>query len=317
MKIYVTGGSGLVGSNLIKVALERYQARVLATMHRWHPPQPVGYEVSTVDMNDQDLVLRSVHEFGPDALVHCAVVNDLPLIYRNRHFGWQAYVESTKYLTRAANEVGAKMILISSDWVFDGTQSMADETTPPNPVNYYGVLKLAAETLLAAMGQNWAVARTAGVNGLNWARPGLETRQNPGFGNLAVAAAQTLQDGQPFTVWQGEVNQRGTPTLASELGEMIMHIIDGNACGIFHCCGGESATRLELAQATARAFNLDTGLIRVGLPDQATMDSLAGIPIPRDTSLSADYTARKLGYVLPTLAEMLASLRTQMVHGRF
>jgi dTDP-4-dehydrorhamnose reductase len=315
-RIYVTGGSGLVGSNLIKVAVERYHARVFATMHRWHPPQATEYEFGTVDITNRDQVLRSVQEFGPDAIIHCAVVFDLPLIYSNRHVGWQAYVESARHLVEAANDVGAKIIQISSDWVFDGTQSIADETTPPNPINYYGVLKLTAETLVSAMAQDWAVARTAGVNGVHWARPAYTMKQNPGFGNLATAIAHSLGEGQSFTVWQGEVNWRGTPTLASELGEMIMRIINRNGQGIFHCCGGESVSRLELVQAAARALDLDPALIRVGPPDRATTDALTGIPIPRDTSLSSDRTARSLAYTPPTLIQALDSLRTQMETGR-
>ena len=135
-KIYVTGGTGLVGCNVLKVAIERHQAHVFATLHRWRPAGPQDYEHGIVDLHDRDQVLQSVRAFAPDAIVHCAALLDLPLIYRDRALGWQSYVESTRFLTEAANEVGAKMILISSDWVFDGTQRMATETTPPNPINY-------------------------------------------------------------------------------------------------------------------------------------------------------------------------------------
>jgi len=141
MKIYVTGGTGLVGSNVIKVAVERHQARVFATVHKSWPSSPVPFEYATVDTCKRDQVLETVCAFEPQAIVHCAALNDLPIIYRERKLGWRSYVESTRFLTQAANEVGAKMILVSSDWVFDGTQTLADETTPPNPINYYGVPK--------------------------------------------------------------------------------------------------------------------------------------------------------------------------------
>ncbi|MGD8517624.1 MAG: sugar nucleotide-binding protein [Anaerolineae bacterium] len=312
MKIYITGGSGLVGSNVLKVAVEGYQARVFATMHHWQPRAPTAYEYGVVDVNDRDQVLESVRAFEPEAIVHCAALLDLALLYDQRELGWQVFVESTRYLTEAANEVGAKMILLSSDWVFDGTQTMADETTPPNPINYYGVLKVVGETLLSAMGHNWAVARIAGVNGVHWARPELPLTQNAGFGNLAPAAAITLRAGQPFTVWQGAVNMRGTPTLASEIGEMVLRIIEKDCCGIFHCCGAESATRLELVRATAEVFGLDQDLIQVGAPDPVDPASLTGIPVPTDTSLSQSYTTQQLGYTPSGLHEALERLRQQM-----
>ncbi len=316
MKIYVTGGTGLVGSNVLKVAIERHKARVFATVHKWQPKPSIDCAYGPVDIHDPDQVLQSVLAFQPDAIVHCAVVNDLPRIYGDRALGWQSYVESTRYLTQAANEAGAKMILISSDWVFDGTQAPASETTPPNPINYYGVLKVVGETLLAATGDNWAVARVAGVNGVHWARRNLAQTQNAGLGNLALAVAGSLGQGQRFALWQGDINMRGNPTLATEIGEMVMRIIDMDQCGIFHCCGGESATRLELAKATAQVFGLDAGLIQPSLPDATDAASLTGIPVPRDTSLDATNTATRLAYQPPDLAQSLGMLRRQLETGR-
>ena len=315
MKIYVTGGTGLVGSNLLRVAVECHRAEVLATAHRWQPAPYVDCEYGQVDVHDPDQVLQSVLAFRPDAIVHCAVVNDLPRIYGDRTLGWKAYVESTRYLTQAANQVGAKMILLSSDWVFDGTQAQADEATPPNPINYYGVLKVVGETLLAATGDNWAVARVAGVNGVHWARPDLVLSQNAGLGNLALAIVGALGQNRSFSLWQGEVNSRGNPTLATEIGEMLMRIIQTDQSGIFHCCGGESATRLELAEATAQVFGLDAALIEPGSPDASDPASLTGIPVPQDTSLDFSSTANRLAYQPPNLAQSLHMLRQQLEKG--
>jgi dTDP-4-dehydrorhamnose reductase len=316
MKIYVTGGTGLVGSNLLRVAVERYKVNVFATVHRWQPKPFADCVYGVVDVHDQDQVLRSVNAFRPDAIVHCAAVLDLHRIYQDRALGWQSYVQSTRYLTRAANEVGAKLILISSDWVFDGTQTLADETTPPNPINYYGVLKVVGETLVAASGKNWAVARVAGVNGKNWARPKLTLSQNAGFGNLALAVANILHQNQPFALWQGDVNMRGNATLATEIGEMLLRIIDRDLSGIFHCCGEESATRLELAKATAQVFELDADLIQPSPPDPTDPNSLTGIPVPKDTSLDSSSTVRRLAYQPPGLVQSLKMLRQQLETGR-
>jgi dTDP-4-dehydrorhamnose reductase len=317
MKIYITGGTGLVGSNVIKVGVERHKAQVFATVHKWQPEVSMGCEYGPVDVQDPEQIFRSVRAFQPDAIVHCAAVLDLHRIYQDRALGWQSYVESTRYLTQAAKEAGAKMILISSDWVFDGTQAPAKETTPPNPINYYGVLKVVSETLLAATGDNWAVARVAGVSGVHWARPYLAQTQNAGFGNLVLAVAERLEQSQPFALWEGDsINMRGNATLASEIGEMIVRIIDTDQCGIFHCCGGESATRLELARATAQVFGLDANLIQPCPPDPSDSDSLTGIPVPKDTSLESSSTANRLAYQPLGLLESLGKLRQQLETGR-
>ena len=316
MKIYVTGGTGLVGSNLLRVAVERHRAEVFATVHRWQPALSIDCEYGQVDVQDPDQVLQSVLAFRPDAIVHCAVVNDLPRIYGDRRLGWNSYVESTRHLIQAANQIGARMILLSSDWVFDGTQAPAGEATPPNPINYYGVLKVVGETLLAATGDNWAVARVAGVNGVHWARPDLVLSQNAGLGNLALAVAGALGQNRSFSLWQGDVNTRGNPTLATEIGEMIVRIIQMGQSGIFHCCGGESATRLELAETTAQVFGLDADLIEPSSPDPSDPASLTGIPVPQDTSLDFSSTARRLAYQPRDLAQSLHMLRQQLETGK-
>ena len=316
MKLYITGGTGLVGSNLLRVAVERHGAEVFATVHRRQPELSVDCLYGLVDVHDPGQVLDSVRVFQPDAIVHCAIVNDLPRIYADRALGWLSYVESTRHLTRAANEIGAKMILVSSDWVFDGTQALADEATPPNPINYYGVLKVVGETLLAVAGGNWAVARVAGVNGVHWARREFVASQNAGLGNLALAVAGALGGKQPFSLWQGDVNMRGNPTLATEIGEMIVRIIERDQRGTFHCCGGQVATRLEMAEATAQVFGLDPNLIRPSAPDRSDPASLTGIPVPKDTGLDISSTVRRLAYQPSDLVQSLQKLRQQLETGQ-
>jgi dTDP-4-dehydrorhamnose reductase len=315
MKIYVTGGTGLVGSNVLRVAIERHKARVFATVHAQPLRPAIDCAYGAVDVHDADQVLQSVCTFQPDAIVHCAIVNDLPRIYGDRALGWKSYVEATHHLIRAANEAGAKLILLSSDWVFDGTQAPADENTPPNPINYYGVLKVVGETLLAAKCSDWAVARVAGVNGVPWARRNAALGQNAGLGSLALAVASALGQDQPFALWEGDVNMRGNPTLATEIGEMIVRIIETDLRGTFHCCGGESATRWDLAKATAHVFGLDTSLIRGTSPDAHDPASLTGIPVPRDTRLDFRSTAERLGYQPIDLVEALHQLRRQLETG--
>ena len=312
MKLYITGGTGSVGSNVIKVATERHGVDVFATTHLRQPLPPIAYAYGAVDMCNREQVISSVRAYAPDSIVHCAILNDHKLMYQDRQQGWNAYVNSTRYLAEAANQVGAKMILISTDWVFDGTQAPADESTPPNPINFYGVLKVVGETLLAAKCENWAVARVSGVNGVHWARPERQVQQDIGFGNLMVSVVDVLRKNKPYTVWGGAVNLRATPTLASEIGELVMRIITLDKTGIFHCCGGESATRFDLACKTAEGFGLDAGMLRKGASDVHTLGFPDIYCVPKDTSLNAEHTSRQLEYPLLDLNEAIGELRRQM-----
>lgn len=309
MKFLVTGGSGLLGSNVVRVARERYDADVTMTVHTWRPNEATGVEWVPLDLVDSEQVTACVRQVQPDAIVHTAIVNDLPLMYRDRRLAWDAYVTATRTLVENANAVGAKMLLVSTDWVFDGEQGGSDERMPPNPVNYYGVLKLVCETLVQESAANGAIARVAGVNGINWARPDRIPTQNAGFGDLAAAVVHTLTAGEPFTVWEGDINMVATPSLASDCAEMIVRIVERDGVGIFHCCGGESVSRMDLASAAAEMFDLDPELIRPGPPQLGVLE---GTPFPRDTSLSAQTTAAALDHDLLSLRQWLGELRQQM-----
>lgn len=313
MRLFVTGGTGFVGSNIVKVAIEKHGAAVTTSAHSWQPSGSEKFDVVHVDMTDSDALRGAVESAAPDAVIHAAILNDFPLMYADRDLAWKSYVGSTRTLVDAANRVGATMVLISTDWVFDGTQASATEQTPPNPINLYGVLKVVAETIVSECANHGAVARVAGVNGTHWTREDYLPEQNPGLGHFAGAVVRTLRTDRRFAVWTGPVNMIGTPSLASESAEMILRIIERNGQGTFHCCTGQVVDRVEFARAVATAFDLDVGLVTTGSPD---LSGTGPAPIPFDTSLVARATAAALDYELPSLTEWLAMYRFEQEHGR-
>ena len=99
------------------------------------------------------------------------------------------------------------MLLVSTDWVFDGTQGGAAEDEPPNPVDAYGFLKAASELVVAERARRGAVARIAGVQGVHRARPDTPRVQDAGFGYLVASVVGALRAGRPFSVWESpEIN---------------------------------------------------------------------------------------------------------------
>jgi dTDP-4-dehydrorhamnose reductase len=310
--LYLTGGAGFVGSNMVRLALTRGHT-LFVPVNKTPLQARSGLSTATIDLTDQQAVMDSVEAVQPYAIVHMAFFNDLPQAYEQRHAAWQVMVEATRYLLDAAKTHQIPFIFVSTDWVFDGTQAPANETTPPNPINLYGVLKLVGETLTGQYAKG-AVARIAGVFGPHWERQNWQALQNTGFGHLPMAVLQTLQQGKFFDLWThgGALNRVATPTLASDACEMMLKIIDQQASGIFHCCGAEGLTRQEVAYRTADAFGLDAGLIREVTIDVTQRMGWQGVPVPEDTRLDAGSTASQLGHHCLSFEESLSRLKVEL-----
>jgi dTDP-4-dehydrorhamnose reductase len=297
LRIWLSGASGFVGSNVARV-FERHGADVRGPSH------------AEVDVTDPRAVRGDVDAFVPDAIVHCAILNDPAGLLRERRAAWEGYVGATRNVVDAANAVQAHVVLVSTDWVFDGTQAGATEDEPPNPINAYGFLKAASEIVVRERAQRGAVARIAGVNGVHWARPDTPRAQDAGFGYLVASVVAALRAGQPFTVWESpQINEIATPTLASDAAELMWRLVERGLTGTFHCCGGESVHRVELARRAVDAFGLDGELLRTGPPDPVVLE---GGRVPHDTSLDARATAAAVGVELPRVDAMLVGLGEQL-----
>jgi dTDP-4-dehydrorhamnose reductase len=302
MRVYLTGASGFVGSNLAHVFAHGHGAEVVAPGHEH------------VDLTDGLGARRSVQATRPDAIVHAAIWNDPAALGSDRRRAWEEYVGATRNVVAAANAVDAHVVLISTDWVFDGTQGPASrgasESTPPNPINYYGFLKACSELIVTESAARGTVARIAGVQGIHRARPHTPRAQDAGFGYLVASLVEALRAGERFAVWDGPgINQLATPTLATDAAELIWLALAGEVTGVLHCCGGEHADRVGLARRATRVFELDPDLLDVVPPPHCAVG--AG-RVPRDTRLDAGATARALGATLPNLDTMLGRLRSEV-----
>jgi dTDP-4-dehydrorhamnose reductase len=290
VRILLTGGSGFVGSNLLHVFAERHGAEVLAPGH------------AELDLVDAGAVRRYVASARPDAIVHAAIWNDPAGLRSDRRRAWAGYVEATRNVVAT----GVHVVLVSTDWVFDGTQGPAAEDEPPNPINAYGFLKAASELVVAQAGGT--VARIAAVQGAHRARPATPRAQDAGFGYLVASVVDALRGGRAFTVWDDpRINRLATPVLATDAGELIWRALRRGVTGTLHCVGAEHVDRVTLARRAVERFVLDAELLRVGPPGAPPTE-----PIPVDTRLDAARTAATLGVELPDLATTLHRLQDEL-----
>ena len=246
-----------------------------------------------VDLTDELVVRRSVLATRPDAIVHAAIWNDPAALRTDRRRAWDEYVGATRNVVAAANAVDAHVVLISTDWVFDGTQGPAAETEPPNPINTYGFLKACSELIVTESAARGTIARIAGVQGIHRARPNTPRAQDAGFGYLVVSLVDALRAGERFAIWDGPglnrwPRRRSPPTPASWYG------VRSNARSPASSTAAAASTSTGWASHAGRSrYSSSTReLLDVAPPPDDVVD---GGGIPRDTRLDATETAAQAG----------------------
>ena len=193
------------------------------------------------------------------------------------------------------------------------TSPLVDEDSPPHPVNFYGITKVACERELSSMdGLNYAIARLAGVYGLNYSNPKLLYTDN-GLGfNLGNYVTNRIRQGLMASIWMGpKVNDIAHPTLASDSAELLMRLANSDEKGIFHCFGSEAISRLEFSYHLADLFGVDHSLIMPVPTDPEVLDAHRHIGIPFRIRASVAKTSALLGRVPFSVMEGLEAYKKE------
>ncbi len=307
--IAVTGATGFVGGTVAAVLAGK--GHDVVCLVRRDPGPDFPWPTRLVDMQDTGSMTKGLE--GCDAVAHLAIFNDFDAMYADRRLGWDGYVGLTRRVVDAANEAGARVGYVSTDWVFDGTGHLVDEEEPPNPVNLYGFLKAASELVVLERARAGFVARVGGVQGLHQTQASGPRSQDCGFGYFVLALVDSLQAGDRFTVWEDPlINNVATPIVSPEIGALLGLAVEKQLDGVLHFAGATAVTRRELALATCDAFGLDPELLDFGPPpDEARLPA----PVPFDTSMSADVTMARLGATAQPIEAQLGALRTELKTG--
>jgi CDP-6-deoxy-D-xylo-4-hexulose-3-dehydrase len=235
----VIGGSGRIGYAL-QGALEARGFDVVAPSRR----APVQDEF--LDLLDGESIERCVDAARPD-VVFFAVDGSARLeeFERDPALADCLFSRAVGRLVGYAESTGARLVLYSSDFVFDGNAGPYSEDDDPNPATALGIAKLGAEKLV--LSGSGLVVRTSEVFGWNRSSP-----------NIAMMVWRDLASSRPV---QASREWRSTPTLADDLAEATVTLVEGGAVGVFHVAGRDSVSQLDLATAIAEAMSLDVDLI--------------------------------------------------------
>lgn len=285
MKIFITGGSGLLGSKVAEISAERgYEVYSGYNAHKPNSGTPVK-----LDLTDSDSI-KSIKEIEPDVVVHSAALTDVDRCEKEKELAYRVNVEGTRNVAEVADEVGSFMVYVSTDYVFDGKRGMYSESDEPDPINNYGYTKLLGE------GYCNSVARTCVLYG---ARPAT------GKANFALWLLNKLENGEELKV---VTDQYITPTLNSNLARMILEVAERGMEDVLHLSGATRVSRYEFAREVADVFGFDKGLI-----GKSSMDELNWFAErPIDSSLDTSKASQELSEKPYELNDALKMLRDEI-----
>jgi len=288
MRLFVTGGSGLLGYRIAELAIERGYDVYSGYCHN----KPEYGEPVKFDLTDVDSIINAMNEVKPDVVIHSAALTDVDRCEVEKELAYKVNAEGTKTVAELARKLNSFMVYISTDYVFDGERGMYKEDDETNPVNYYGYTKLLGEKHC----QGFCIARTCVIYG---AKPA------SGKVNFALWLIDKLKNGENVKII---TDQYITPTLNTNLAKMLLEIAERRIGGIFHLAGATRVSRYEFAREIAKVFGLDESLI-----SPSRMDELSWIAKrPRDSSLDVSKAMEKLKNKPYDLRKALRALREEV-----
>ena len=270
----VTGSSGLLGSKLVSLLRRDYEV-VGIDMY-----VSEGQKGLAVDITQKERTLEAIVGTTPSVVVHTAAETNVDRCETERDHARRINVDGTANIADACVKVGAKLVYLSTDYVFDGDKGNYAERDEPNPISFYGLTKLEAERIVASTSSDSLIVRTSVLYG--W---------HPTKLNFATWVLKGLRERKALRVVKDHIN---SPTFSDNLAVAIRAAIERNIRGILHVAGSERISRFEFARRLAEKFGLDeTLLVPVEMRDLNWVARR-----PRDSSLDVGKAEKELGIEL-------------------
>ena len=239
-RVFITGAAGQLGSAL-RQTLSKDMELVLTDT------ELADSGIVPCDITNRSQVRETIRTSKPDVIINTAAFTDVDGNERDPERADLVNTKGVKYLLEAAEEVDARLIQISTDYVFDGTSGPYLEADTPSPLSVYGSTKLAAEELVVTGGRH-LVIRTNVLFGPDINAPASFIRW----------VASSLDAGKPIQVVDDQINN---PTLTTHFAAAISEAIKQHATGLYHYGGLEFLTRYEFALRIGYHFNLPVNKI--------------------------------------------------------
>ncbi len=293
-KVLITGANGLLGQQLIKIFRHDYEVHALGLQAG--PRLPDGnFQYHHGDITDRQKLRDLVQALVPNFIMNAAAFTDVDGSETQRELCWKVNVTGVENLVYAAQKVHARLVHVSTDYVFDGKNGPYREEDRPNPLGFYARSKLAGENVLINSEANCAIARTMVLYGA-----GYEIRPN-----FVTWLIEQLRNSKSVRIVD---DQFGNPTLASELARALRTLAESGRNGIYHLSSSEVIDRYHFAVKIAEVFGLDASLIQ----PIKTGDLKQASPRPLRSGFDISKAAAELGINLSDVIGGLQKFKVEL-----
>jgi dTDP-4-dehydrorhamnose reductase len=292
LKLLITGASGLLGSKLSELASRsHYEVYSAYSQHRPLYGTPVQLNIF-----DRKAVEKIFEKVKPKVVVHSAALTDVDKCESERELAWKVNVEGTRNIAESCKRHMVFLIYVSTDYIFNGEKGMYKEDDKPNPINYYGLTKLKGEECVKSLLEDYCIARTSVLYGSVLAT---------GKINFALWVLEKLRNGEKVGI---VTDQWNSPTLNTNLANMVLEIVEHRIKGIYHLAGATRINRYDLSQLIAQTFCLNTNLIIPKLSKEISWIARR----PKDSSLNIEKAQQTLENKSLKIKQALRNLKKEM-----
>ena len=294
MRVAITGANGLLGGAAVARLLATGAHDVLALGRGPCRLPPGPFTWASTDLGDGRSVEQALLDFRAEAVLHAGALTDVDACERDPEAAWRVNVGGTEQVSRACRALRARLVAVSTDYVFDGAAGPYGEDDVPNPHGAYARTKRCGEEAALLLVPDCAVARVAIVYS---GRPGAKS-------TFATQVVEKLSRGEPVKAFS---DQQITTTLAASGAAMCLELLlETGYRGVLHTSDATVLDRVDFARRVARAFGLEGEIVPV-----RTADMKLPAPRPLRGGLRVDRAAALLRNRPLGIDEALARFRAE------
>ncbi|HFS68101.1 MAG TPA: SDR family oxidoreductase [Flavobacteriia bacterium] len=289
-KILITGSNGLLGQKLMQFFALHTDFKVVGASRGKNRLTSVSnFKYYNANLSDSNVLEEILLTEKPTIIINCVAMTNVDQCEENKTECDQINVETVKSIVNYCKENDAKLIHLSTDFVFDGKKGNYKETDLVNPLNYYGMSKLKSENLITNNLIDFAIIRTILVYG---------TTENTNRGNIVSWVKENLENNKDINVVNDQLRM---PTLVDDLVKAIDLVIAKNAKGIFHISSNELLSIYDIALIIAKEFNLDVNKIHEIKTNQLNQKAIR----PLKTGFILEKAKNELGFESHSFREQM------------